>query len=251
MVSIISNRNLNLNEEKTVSDIVTQNIKTAHVFKKQGSDFCCGGGITVQQACEKNNVNYEQLMSELTSVEKPTNQEEDFDAYELDQLLDFIINNHHVYVRESLPILTQYVNKVARVHGHHYNELLTVKDIFLQVKEELESHLLKEENILFPYVRTLVEANKQEVRTVQPPFGTVQNPVRMMEIEHDNAGDAFKAIARLTNNYTPPEGACNTFRALYAKLEEFEQDLHQHVHLENNILHPKAIVLEKAVNAGN
>lgn len=234
-------------KDKTVADYVTENIKTAHVFKKHGIDFCCGGGISLEKACAKKNVDQAQLERELLEVDKEVDRAHDYDKWELSFLIDHIVNVHHTYVEESLPIISQYANKVAKVHGHHYTEVVAVNELFHQVANELLSHLQKEERVLFPFVKELARVKNEGGETERPLFGTVNNPIRMMEHEHENAGDIFKEIARLTNNYTPPEGACNTFRALYAKLDEFEQDLHRHIHLENNILHPKAIELEKVL----
>ena len=237
-----------ISENKTVAEYVTENIKTAHIFKKYGIDFCCGGGITVERACEKNKVNQSDLEKELAEVDVIKDIIEDYDKWELDFLMIYIENVHHTYIRESLPIISQYVNKVAKVHGHHYSEVIEINQLFHEVANELIAHLQKEEQILFPYIKQLVQAKKEGTNRVTPPFGTVNNPIKMMEYEHDSAGNIFKQITKLSNNYTPPEGACNTFRALYAKLDEFEQDLHTHIHLENNILHPKAILLEKSLS---
>lgn len=234
-------------KEKTVADYVTENIKTAHIFKKYGIDFCCGGGITIEKACAKKNVNQAVLEKELLEVDVVKDLIEDYDKWELDFLMIYIENVHHTYVRESLPIISQYANKVAKVHGHHYEEVVIINQLFHEVANELISHLQKEEQVLFPFIKQLVTAKKEGSKNITPPFGTVNNPINMMEHEHENAGDVFKEIARLANNYNPPAEACNTFKALYAKLEEFEQDLHQHIHLENNILHPKAIKLEKEI----
>ncbi|WP_299121111.1 iron-sulfur cluster repair di-iron protein [uncultured Tenacibaculum sp.] len=238
-----------VSREKTVAAYVTENIKTAHIFKKHGIDFCCGGAVTVEKACKKNNVDQAILEKELSEVDKVVDKLQDFDSWSLDFLIVYIENLHHTYVRESLPLLSQYANKVAKVHGHHYEEVVIVNKLFHEVANELISHMQKEEQILFPFINQLVDAKKKKEVYKRPPFGTVNNPIKMMEHEHENAGGVLKEIARLTNNYTPPEGACNTFKALYAKLEEFEQDLHQHIHLENNILHPKAIKLEKELTA--
>jgi len=232
-------------EDKTVAEVVAENIKTAHVFKKYGIDFCCGGGISIDKACEKKDVDFEKLKAELLSVDEAP-RAYNYNAWELDFLIDHIINVHHSYVEESIPLILQYSNRVAEVHGHHYTEVLKINELFTEVANELASHMKKEEIILFPYIKKLIVLRKENAAITPPPFGTVNNPIQMMESEHESAGDIFKEIATLTNNYTPPEGACNTFRALYAKLDEFEQDLHQHIHLENNILHPKAIQLEKA-----
>ena len=232
-------------KEKTVADFVTENIKTAHIFKKHGIDFCCGGGISLEKACKKGNIDINALTKELSEVDVVKNIMEDYDKWDLDFLMIYIENIHHTYVRESLPLISQYANKVAKVHGHHYPEVIKINKIFHEVANELLAHLQKEEQILFPFIGQLIDAKKGNAGLNKPAFGSVNNPIKMMEHEHDNAGNFLKEIADLTNNFSPPKGACNTFKALYAKLEEFEQDLHKHVHLENNILHKKAILLEK------
>ena len=234
-----------ISNEKTVADYVTENIKTAHIFKNHGIDFCCGGNISIEKACAKKNVNQEVLEKELSEVDVVKDVIEDYDKWELDFLIIYIENVHHTYVKESMPLISEYANKVAKVHGHHYSQVLKINQLFHEVANELLAHMQKEEEILFPFIKQLVDAKKEENKSVSAPFGTVNNPIRMMEQEHESAGDIFKEIATLTNNYTPPAEACNTFKALYAKLDEFEQDLHKHIHLENNILHPKAIILEK------
>ena len=231
-------------DNKTVAEVVSENIKTAHVFKKYGIDFCCGGGITIDKACEKKNIDYAQLKEELLKVDDAPRAYE-YNKWELDFLIEHIINIHHAYVEESIPLIIQYANRVAEVHGRHYTEVLEINKLFKEVANELASHMKKEEIILFPYIKKLLMLKKEGGYVSKPPFGTVNNPIQMLESEHETAGYIFKEIAKLSNNYTPPEEACNTFRALYAKLEEFENDLHQHIHLENNILHPKAIQLEQ------
>lgn len=231
-------------QEKTVAEYVTENIKTAHIFKKYGIDFCCGGKISLSKACEKKQVDVSQIEYELNTILSTNNYANNYDEWSLDFLIDYIVNIHHKYVLESLPIISQYANKVAKVHGHHYQEVVKVNELFHTVANELLAHLNKEEQILFPFIKQLVEAKKIGSLNNLPPFKTVNNPIQMMEVEHENAGDIFKEIEQLTNNFTAPPEACNTFRAFYAKLDEFQQDLHLHIHLENNILHPKAKELE-------
>ena len=238
---------MNYIQTKTVADYVTENIKTAHIFKKHGIDFCCGGGVSIKKACEKNNVNFDELVNELNNLEKNTSYLNDYNKWELDFLIDFIKNTHHKYVEENLTLLKQYGDKVANVHGPHYSELLEIKDLIHTVSDELTVHMKKEELILFPFIKKLVSAQRDGAKVEIPNFETVDNPIKMMEEDHDNAGDIFKRISKLTNTYKTPEGACNTFKALYAKLEEFEDDLHQHVHLENNILFPKAKAIEASL----
>jgi regulator of cell morphogenesis and NO signaling len=239
---------MTITKDNTVASIVIKNIKTAHVFKKHGIDFCCGGGISIEKACDKNNVSVDVLMNDLSTMDAPTDKSLDFDNWELDTLIDHIVSTHHNYVKESVQILSQYANKVAKVHGHHYDFLLEVNTLFHEVANELVAHMQKEEQILFPYIKKIVAAKRNQETTTPPAFGTVSNPITMMEHEHESAGEVLRKISSLTDNYTTPSGACNTFKALYSKLEEFEQDLHQHIHLENNILHPKAIELEKSLN---
>lgn len=239
---------MNITEENTVAEIVTKNIKTADIFKKHGIDFCCGGGISIKKACEKHNISFADLEKELMHIDSSTSKAYDYDSWSLDFLIDHIQNVHHTYVEENIPLVLQYSNKVAKVHGHHYKEVVAINNLFHTVAQELAAHMKKEELILFPFVKQLVKAEKEGSKVKVPHFGTVNNPIAMMEDEHENAGDIFKEIKQLSNNYTPPENACNTFKALYAKLDEFEQDLHQHIHLENNILFPKAIALENKNN---
>jgi regulator of cell morphogenesis and NO signaling len=231
-------------EEKTVAEVVSENIKTAHVFKKYGIDFCCGGGITIDKACKQGKIDFDNLKNELLAVDEVT-RGYDYNKWELDFLIDHILNVHHTYVEESIPLILQYSERVAKVHGHHFIEVLEINNLFKEIANELTSHMKKEETILFPYIKQLLKSKNEGLDFETPSFGSVNNPIQMMEEEHESAGNIFKEIAVLTNNYSPPEEACNTFRALYSKLDEFEQDLHQHIHLENNILHPKAIRLEK------
>ncbi len=233
--------------EKKVAEVVSENIKAAHVFKKYGIDFCCGGNISIKQACEKNAVNAESLIKDLQEIGKITNFNENFNAWEIDYLVDHILNTHHIYVKETLPVMIQYASKVARVHGEHAPETIRINEIVEEVAVELMNHLLKEEQVLFPIVKEMKEAQNKGEKVAAFHCGSVNNPIFVMEAEHDHAGDAFKEIEKLSNQFTPPEWACNTFKALYSLLKEFQEDLHQHVHLENNILFPKAIALEKSV----
>jgi regulator of cell morphogenesis and NO signaling len=235
---------MKISEQKTVAEVVTENIKAAHVFKKHGIDFCCGGGVTIEKACEKNGVDYTVLGKELEEIDENISSAHNYDAWHLSFLIDYIVNTHHKYVEESIPLLLQYAAKVANVHGHHYKEVIEINELVIAVAKELAVHMKKEELILFPFIKQLVIADKQELKLEAPDFGTANNLIESMESEHENAGDIFKRIAEISNNYTAPEEACNTFRALYSKLQEFEEDLHHHVHLENNILFPKTIKLE-------
>ncbi len=235
---------MKIQRENTVAEIVTRNIKTADVFKKHGIDFCCGGGVSLEKVCTKKALDYEALRKELLQVDAIETHSNDYTQWELSFLVDYIVQEHHAYVTESIVLIYEYVTKVAKVHGHHYKELLEIQNTFLEVARELTFHMEKEEKVLFPYIKKLEQAKKEGKQIEAPIFKTVSNPIEAMEIEHENTGTLFKKIAVLSNNYTPPENACNTFRALYAKLREFEENLHQHIHLENNIVHPRAKKLE-------
>lgn len=232
-------------QERTVADVVTENIEAAHIFKKHGIDFCCGGGISIEKACEKAKISPSVIEAELNALSKPKNKSLDYNSWKLDFLADYIINTHHHYVDESSPLLMQYSKRVNQVHGQHYTELGKIEALVTKVVQTMAAHQKKEELILFPFIKKLAKASVEDTTIPAGHFGSVENPVRMMEEEHDEAGKIMREIAQLSNDYTPPEGACNTYRAFYQKLNEFEDDLHVHVHLENNILFPKAIELEK------
>lgn len=231
-------------EEKTVAEIVTENIKTADIFKRNGIDFCCGGNVKVQDICKKKGVDFDKVKEEILNIGNAPTGAQDFNTWDLDFLADYIINTHHKYVSGANKILVEYSDKVAKVHGHHYTETVEINKLFHSIVAELNSHMQKEEMILFPFIKELAAAEKNNVAITPPPFGSIQNPINMMEDEHTGAGEILVKINELTNNFTPPEGACNTFKALYAGLEEYQNDLFQHIHLENNILFPKAIALE-------
>jgi regulator of cell morphogenesis and NO signaling len=231
-------------DEKTLAEIVTDNIRSAIVFEEYGLDFCCNGKRPLAEACQNKNVNVEDVLRSLSELDSKNNSEK-INYWELDFLIDYIINNHHQYVRKMIPIISMHADKVASVHGENHPETKQIADLFFAVREELESHMMKEERILFPYIKQLYYANKNNEQIAPPPFGTIQNPIRMMEAEHQSAGDAMKSIRELSNNFSTPEDACNTFKALYSDLKEFEEDLHKHIHLENNILFPKSIKLEE------
>jgi regulator of cell morphogenesis and NO signaling len=243
---------LNVGEtSKTIGELVVSDYRKAEVFRKFGLDFCCGGKRTVKEACEKKGINPELVEAELKAVEQTGNGNRhlDFNSWDLDFLADYIINTHHKYVRESIPMLDELSQKVARVHGDRHPELIEIEKHYREVSEELTMHMQKEEYILFPFIKKLALAKKNGETPEAPGFGTIENPIRMMEAEHVSAGENLEAARQLSNNYTLPEDACNSYRILFAKLDEFERDLHDHVHLENNILFPKAIQLEKELLA--
>lgn len=233
-------------EKITIGEFVAKDFRTAAIFSKYGIDFCCKGQRTIEEVCDKKNINEAHLLEELNSVMDSKNDSGiDFNSWPLDLLVNYIEKTHHRYVEEKTPIILQFLDKLASVHGSNHPELLQINELFQGCAEELAQHMKKEELILFPYIKKMMDATISH-ESIQPPhFGTVNNPITMMMEEHDAEGERFRTIAALTNNYMPPEDACNTYRVAFAMLEEFEQDLHKHIHLESNILFPKTKALEK------
>lgn len=235
---------------QTIKEIVTENFQTASVFEKYSLDFCCRGGKTISEACAEKGISVDPVINDLATIgTSRDNSGTHFSEWSLDFLIDYIIKNHHGYVKRMIPVLYGHTQKVSTVHGSHHPEVIKIADAFESVAAEFQQHMRKEEQVLFPYIISLVEAKKADRPSIRSPFGSVQNPIRMMEEEHQAAGDEMYGIRLLSNAYTPPEDACTTFRVSYQELQEFEKDLHQHVHLENNILFPKAIALEQELHS--
>ncbi len=232
----------------TLSQIVTKDYHAASVFEKYNMDFCCKGNRPLSEACSEKGLSLEKILSEL-QVENPVSNENEnrFNEWELDFLTDYIINNHHKYVRNAIPVITAHAEKVASVHGKNHPETIEINKIFSVVYKDLIHHMMKEESIIFPYVKYLIKVKNNESKLEKPFFGTVQNPINMMEAEHTSAGDSLFQIRKFTDNYSIPADACTTYSAYYKELKEFEEDLHKHVHLENNILFPKVIELERVI----
>lgn len=239
-------------EKKTVAELVSDNYRTAEVFKRHGIDFCCGGKKSIAQVCIEKHLDELLLEQELIEVQaQPVDLEHDFKNWSPDFLVDYILQVHHKYVSNNIPLISEMAEKVARVHGHHNIETVEINGLWQQAAEELSVHMKKEELILFPYIKNLVKFDRRELKQFpNSHFNTVKNPIRMMEQEHDEAGSLLHSIQKLSNDFTPPEYACNTYKVLYAKLQEFQNDLHQHVHLENNILFPAVITLEQKLQKG-
>ena len=241
-----------IEKDSKIGEIVSENFRTAQVFEKYGLDFCCGGKKTLEEACVSKKVNPEELIQVLSSIgDENSRAAADFNSWSLDFLIDYIINNHHSYVIKSLPSIAEHAGKVKIKHGENHNEVVRIAELFSGLKTELEAHLQKEERMLFPYIKQLVQMEQRGEGAPYAPFGTIQNPVRMMESEHDGAGNIMAEINSLSSSYVPPDDACTTYRVLYSELKEFEDDLHVHIHLENNILFPKAIELEKKLTFQN
>ena len=217
---------------------VTSHPATSRVFEQHGIDYCCGGNRPLEEACSKGKIDAQAVLAELTEVvSKDGSQlQEDFSAKSLTEMCDAIVATHHAYLKRELPRLTQLVDKVASVHGDQHQWLNSLKASYDQLRDELNPHMFKEEQILFPAIRTIEQSG--QVPTF--PFGSVDNPIRMMEHEHDVAGHALRDIRAASSDFALPEGGCNTFRAMLDGLRELEADLHGHIHKENNILFPQA-----------
>lgn len=239
---------MNISKETIIGALVAKDYRMASVFKKNNIDFCCNGNRSVDEACRAENIDSETLIRELEAASSAAESAGvDYNTWPLDLLADYIEKKHHRYVESKIQEITPYLEKIVRVHGDRHPELKKVEHLFKESVGELSAHMKKEELVLFPFVRKLTEAQKQG-RAISAPFGTVENPIRMMMHEHEGEGERFRKIAELTNDYTAPEDACNTYRVTFALLKEFEKDLHLHIHLENNILFPKSIETEKALN---
>jgi len=230
---------------KSVGQIVADDFRTATVFQKYGIDFCCNGNITIEQACDKKHVDVEQLLENLDVIRDSEDQSTDYQSWPLDLLADYIEKTHHRYIEEVTPALLQFLNKLCKVHGQNHPELIEINEEFKASAGELAAHMKKEELMLFPFIRKMVSAKKMGQHPGSSVFGSVSNPIEAMMQEHDVEGNRFKKITELSNGYTLPQDACNTYQVAFKTLKEFENDLHKHIHLENNILFPKAIELEK------
>lgn len=235
---------MNITKDTIIGALVAQDYRTASVFKNSKIDFCCNGNRTIEDACIQNDLDSETLITQLKAVANQTQDSGiDYNAWPLDLLADYVEKKHHRYVETKIQEITPFLEKVVRVHGDRHPELAEVEQLFKASAGELTQHMKKEEMILFPFIRKMVEA-KNTGTAVQASFGTVQNPIRMMMHEHEGEGERFRKIAALTDNYTPPADACNTYKVTFALIKEFEEDLHLHIHLENNILFPKSIEME-------
>jgi regulator of cell morphogenesis and NO signaling len=232
-------------KESTIGDLVSKDFRKAEVFKKFGLDFCCGGKKTLTKACKEKGLDVVQIEKELKAIDEiSSTPSQDYNTWDLDFLADYILNTHHKYVTQAIPVIQEYTQKVAKVHGERHPEAIEIANSFVKVADELMRHMVKEENVLFPYIKKLAAAQKSGTMVEPPHFGSIENPINMMEAEHEEVGNVMEKINMMSYGYTPPADACTTYRLSYAKLKEFEDDLHQHIHLENNILFPKAIALE-------
>ncbi len=237
---------MTLTATKTVGEIAAEAPSATREFEKLGIDYCCGGNRTLGEACAAANIPIDEALARLekslTTAQPGASQ--DWQNQPLSDLIAHITSTHHVFVREESPRIAALAAKVVGVHGKNHPELLQVQAIFSALAEELRVHLMKEEQILFPYVLLMEESTLAGEPAPPAMFGTVLNPVRMMMQEHDGAGEALRSLRSVTKDYNLPGDACISYRTLYHVLQGFESDLHQHIHLENNILFPRAVAME-------
>jgi len=235
-------------EQNTLAEIVKSDFRSARIFENYSLDFCCRGNRTIKEAAEEKGLNAEKILSEVSECCPDNNETKDSEKWNLDELVNHILDKHHTYVKQMLPVVTAHSQKVKEVHGANHPEVVQIADIFERVQSDLEMHMLKEERMLFPAIIRLTECEKNNSPMEVPPFGSVSNPISVMEREHTEAGEELYQIRELSGNYNPPEDACTTYRVLFQELREFEEDLHRHIHLENNILFPGAVALEKKLS---
>lgn len=236
---------MTVDTKTTIGEMVADDFRMASVFSKYGIDFCCKGDRTLEEVCEKKNIPLEELTQKLSDASLASGQPTDYLSWPSDLLIDYIEKRHHRYIEEKTPVILQYLNKLCKVHGERHPELFRINEIFYASAGDLAAHMKKEELILFPFIRKMENARREGTSLEKPHFGTVENPVAMMKDEHVTEGERFEEIAELTDNFNPPADACSTYRVTFAMLAEFEQDLHTHIHLENNILFPRALAMEK------
>ena len=230
----------------TLAELAATSLAAIRILEQHGLDYCCGGKQTFEEACLAKGLAPEQIMHQIDEAAKAGAAGRDWNAAPLQDLVTHIVETHHAYLKVDLPVLQARIAKVVAVHGaRDPQNLPRLAAVFAVLQSELEMHLQKEENILFPFIVQYGRAEQQN-RPVPPvPFGSIGNPIAVMEREHDGAGDALQEIRELTGNYNPPSYACATVKALYEGLQALEKDLHIHIHLENNILFPRAIALER------
>jgi regulator of cell morphogenesis and NO signaling len=240
---------MSMTVEKTVRELALENPAATRVFEKLGIDYCCGGNKSLEEACRAANLSMDAVIDSLEMADHSVRAVQADHTWQTEPMADLISHiktTHHKYTREEMARFAPLFDKVCSVHGQNHPELQQVRASFGGLVQELTTHMMKEEMVLFPYIVRMEEAFIQKEPVLPSPFGSVQNPVSMMEHEHDSAGNALRAMREASSGYTAPTEACISYQTLYKALADFETDLHQHIHLENNILFPRAIAMEKA-----
>lgn len=228
-----------------IHEIVTQASATAQAFERFGLDFCCGGRRTIAEACDRKGIDPEEVFLAVESTLAAAPDETDVASWDADRLIDHIETAYHMPLRAITPVLLAHSRKVARVHGDGHPETERVAAILESLLAGMEQHTVKEEMILFPHIRSLAAASRNGGAPPDAPFGTVRNPIGVMEGEHDAVGARLAELQALTNDFTPPADACATYRVCYDELARFVRETHRHIHLENYVLHPMALKFEE------
>ncbi len=236
---------MSITAEKTVRELVLENPAATRVFEDLGIDYCCGGRLSLDQACARANVSLERV-AKLLEAAQPAPPERDWQTEPLFELTAHIKHTHHRYTRDEIKRLGQLFEKVCSVHRANHPELLDVRETFEPLAQELTMHMMKEEAVLFPYIDRMEESVIAKEPVLPPAFGAARNPIAMMMQEHDSAGEALRAMRAATHGYVTPPDACLSYQTLYKGLAAFEAALHQHIHLENNILFPRAVAMEES-----
>jgi regulator of cell morphogenesis and NO signaling len=230
---------------KTVRDLAVEVPGATRVFENLGIDYCCGGQRLLADACAAIGISLDDVEESLETANSWQFDQPNFLTGSLAELIDHIVEKHHVFTKKEITRLNGLLDKVCGVHGENHPELEKIRSLFQDLSAELEPHMMKEECVLFPFIVGMEEGVHMRRAIQVPPFGTVANPVRMMMREHDGAGELLKEMRRITANYTAPEDACISYQTLYQALDAFEKDLHQHIHLENNVLFPRSLEMEE------
>ena len=239
---------MSLTTAKTVRELALEFPNATRVFERLGIDYCCGGNKSLEEACATANLSADEVLDSLESAEQAsqaTQKERNWQVEPLANVIAHINSTHHTYTRGEIARLGPLFDKVCSVHGKHHPELEQVRTSFRGLAQELTTHMMKEEMVLFPYIERMEEAVTEKEPVLPPPFGSVEKPVAMMMHEHDTAGEALRAMRQSSAGYTPPGDACISYQTLFKALAVFEADLHQHIHLENNILFPRAVEMER------
>ena len=232
--------------KQNVATIVTHNINTASVFRKYKIDFSFHGNMLLSKACEEKGINLNDVVTELMAVNDTIYYLKDYNSWKLDFLIDFLINIHHDYEEENILFLKEYGQKVAAIYDKKHTELTEINLLILEVTDIVLEHMKNEEKVVFPYIKKLMNAKKNKI-VIKTSNSPLNEPIESLEDDHEKVGKSFKRISELTNNYKVPNNTCISFKVFYLKLKQFEEELYKHIHIENNILFPKAKKLEQAV----
>ncbi len=225
----------------TVGEIVAADFRTARVFEDHGIDFCCGGKVSLASICTEKGLDPAMLQQEIAAaISAPVERSHNYAAWTLPFLADYIVNTHHAYLNENTDQIAAYASKIASVHGANHPEVIKIAAIFAKIATDLAAHLREEEEVLFPAIKRIDAATKAGKQAESEDVATIRASLGKLDHEHQEIGDAVHTIRHLANGYAIPDDVCNTYVVTYRKLREFEDDLHKHVHLENNILFPKA-----------